>query len=241
VVGVIGQDNTTGTSHLIAWLLHLQGLQTGLASAKGLFLGQRSLQSTHGMEWESAQRLLINRSVQAAVFETTARHLLSEGLPYDRCQVGIITNMPKADGLQDLYIHSDEQMPNVIRTQMDVVLANGMAVLNADDPEVASLAQYCDGEVTYFANSEDHPLIVKHRSENGRVVFWRKQHLVLAQGEQEIDALNRQLPAIDKLFKNQYITCIEVLAASAAAWALGINTDLIRAGIKSFGQSPGSH
>jgi cyanophycin synthetase len=175
------------------------------------------------------------------VFETTARHLLSEGLPYDRCQVGIITSMPKAEGLQDLYIQNDEQMPNVVRTQMDVVLTNGMAVLNADDEAVSNLAQYCDGEVTYFATSEDNPLIVKHRSENGRVVFWRKNHLVLAQGDQEIDALNRQLPAIDKLIKNQHLKCTEVLAASAAAWALGIQTDLIRAGIKSFGQSPGSH
>jgi cyanophycin synthetase len=241
VVGIIGQNSTTGTSHLIAWLLHLQGMQTGLSSAKGLFLGQRSLQNQSGMAWDSAQRLLINRSVQAAVFETTARHLLSEGLPYDRCQVGVITTMPKAEGLQDLYIQSDEQMPNVVRTQMDVVLPNGMAVLNADDPEVAHLAQYCDGEVTYFASSEDNPLIVQHRSENGRVVFWRKNHLVLAQGDQEIEALNRQLPAIDKLFKNQHLQCVEVLAASAAAWALGIQTDLIRAGIKSFGQSPGAH
>jgi cyanophycin synthetase len=132
-------------------------------------------------------------------------------------------------------------MPNVIRTQMDVVLSNGMAVLNAEDADVANLAQYCDGEVTYFANSEDHPIIVKHRSENGRVVFWRKHHLVLAQGGQEIEALNRQLPAIDRLFKNQHLSCVEVLAASAAAWALGIQTDLIRAGIKSFGQSPGAH
>ena len=34
--------------------------------------------------------------------------------------------MPKAEGLQDLYIQSDEQMPNVVRTQMDVVLSHGM-------------------------------------------------------------------------------------------------------------------
>jgi len=120
-------------------------------------------------------------------------------------------------------------------------LSQGMAVLNADDADVANLAQYCDGQITYFAKSEDHPLILKHRRENGRVVFWRKNHLVLAQGNQEIDALNRQLSAIDKLFKNKLICCTEVLAASATAWALGINTDLIRAGIKSFGQSPGSH
>jgi len=63
----------------------------------------------------------------------------------------------------------------------------------------------------------------------------------LAQGAHEIEALNRQLPAIDKVFKNKHLKCMEVLAASAAAWALGIQTDLIRAGIKSFGQSPGAH
>jgi len=111
--------------------------------------------------------------------------------------------MPKAAGLEDLYIQSDEQMPNVVRTQMDVVLSQGMAVLNAEDEEVVKLAQYCDGEVTYFASSEEHPRIVQHRSENGRVVFWRKNHLVLAQGNHEIEALNRQLPAIDKVFKNK--------------------------------------
>lgn len=66
--------------------------------------------------------------------------------------------MPKAAGLEDLYIQSDEQMPNVVRTQMDVVLSQGMAVLNAEDDEVANLAQYCDGEITYFASSEEHPV-----------------------------------------------------------------------------------
>jgi cyanophycin synthetase len=150
-------------------------------------------------------------------------------------------SMPKAAGLEDLYIQSDEQMPNVVRTQMDVVLSQGMAVLNAEDEDVVNLAQYCDGEITYFASTEAHPRIVQHRSENGRVVFWRKNHLVLAQGAHEIEVLNRQLPAIDKVFKNKHLKCMEVLAASAAAWALGIQIDLIRAGIKSFGQSPGAH
>jgi len=185
--------------------------------------------------------LLINRAVQAAVFETTARQVLTEGLPYDRCQVGLVTSMPKADGLQDLYIQSDEQMPNVARTQVDVVLPDGVAVLNAADDAVVALAKYCDGEVMFYASSEDNFHLAKHRADGGRVVFWRKGHLILAQGAQETDVLNRKLPAIDKFFRDQILRCNEVLAAAAAAWALGIPFDLIRAGTKSFGQSPASH
>jgi len=241
VVGLLGQEDTTGTSHLIGWLLHLQGLRTGLSSAKGLYVGQRCLQDHDGMVWETAQRLLINRAVEAAVFETTARQVLTEGLPYDRCHVGVVTSMPKAEGLQDLYIQSDAQMPNVARTQVDVVLPDGIAVLNAEDDAVAALASYCDGEVIFFATSEANPHLIKHRAEDGRVVFWRKGHLILAQGANEVDVLNRQLPAIDKFFRNQILKCNEVMAAAAAAWALGIPFDLIRAGTKSFGQSPASH
>ena len=37
------------------------------------------------MDWDNAQRLLINRSVQVAVFESDVRYLLAEGLFYDRC------------------------------------------------------------------------------------------------------------------------------------------------------------
>jgi cyanophycin synthetase len=91
VVGLMGHNDTTGPAKLIAWLLHLKGLQTGLACACGLFLGNRRLQKKSAMDWETAQRLLINRAAQAAVFESTARHLLTEGLPYDRCQVGVVT------------------------------------------------------------------------------------------------------------------------------------------------------
>jgi cyanophycin synthetase len=241
VVGLLGHADTTGTSHLIGWLLHLQGLRTGLSSAKGLFVGQRCLQDHDGLAWEVAQRLLVNRAVQAAVFETTARQILTEGLPYDRCQVGVVTSMPRADGLQDLYIQSDEQMPNVARTQVDVVLSDGIAVLNADDDAVAALADYCDGEVMFYASSEDNLHLVKHRAAGGRVVFWRDGHLILAHGPREIDVLNRKLPAIDKFFRDQILRCTEVLASAAAAWALGIPVDLIRAGTKSFGQSPASH
>ena len=241
VVGLMGNGDTTGPAKLIAWLLHLKGLQTGLACACGLFLGNRRLQKKNAMDAATAQRLLINRASQAAVFESSARHLLSEGLPYDRCQVGLVTSMPPAAGLEDLYIHSDDQMPGLVRTQIDVVLPNGAAVLNAQDEQVVALAQYSDGEIIFYAQDEHNLTLQAHRAENGKVVFARQDHVIWAQGEQETELFSLAAATTCKLLKVHHLSRDDLLAAASAAWALDISKDLIRAGVKSFGQSPTAH
>jgi cyanophycin synthetase len=184
---------------------------------------------------------LINRAAQAAVFESTARHLLTEGLPYDRCQVGIVTSMPPAEGLQDLYVHTDDQMPGFVRTQIDVVLPTGSAVLNAQDPEVVALAQYSDGEVIYYAQDEHNPTVQAHRAANGKVVFARQDHVIWAQGTQETEVFSLAASTTSKILKTHHLSRDDLLAAASAAWALDISKDLIRAGVKSFGQSPTTH
>ena len=236
VVGLMGDGDTRRMAHLISWLLQLQGLRTGLSCSDGLFIDQRRLQAEDGMEWEEAERLLINRSMQAAVFESDARHLLAQGLPYDRCQVGIVTRMPGAQGLDDLYPLGDERMPSYIRTQIDVVLATGTAVLHAADPLVADLAHYCDGQVLFYADDENQDRLQRHRQEQGRVAFWRDGQLILAQGTQEQAVLSLQRPAVSRLIKNGRLSPTDILVAASAAWALDIHPDLIRAGVKSYGQ-----
>ena len=238
VVGLMGDGDTTRVARLLAWLLHLKGLHTGLSCAEGLFLNQRQLQASDAMDWAQAQRLLINRGVQAAVFESDACHLLTQGLPYDRCQIGIVTRMPRATGLDDLYPGGDEKMPGYIRTQIDVVLPEGTAVLHAADPQVAALADHCDGSVLFYADDEHHPTLSAHRAQGHRVGFWREAQLVLAEGSKEHLVLSSQRPAVARLLKLGNLTTRDMLVAACAAWALDMGTDLIRAGVKSFGTPP---
>ena len=241
VIGLMGDDDTSRKAQLVAWLLHLKGWTTGLACSNGLYLNQRCLQSTGGMDFENAQRLLVNRNVDAAVFETDVRHLMTQGLPYDRCQVGIVTRMPSTHNLQDLYAGEDDRMPGYIRTQIDVVLPGGVSVLNADIDAVAELAEYSDGAVTLYAQEGSNPRLLAHRSEGGRTAFWRDGVLILAQGEHEIEVLSTQRPAVARLLKDGSLSQEDILVAACAAWALETSPDLIRAGIKSFGQNAHSH
>jgi cyanophycin synthetase len=238
LVGLMGDGDTTRSAKLIAWLLHLQGLYTGLACADGLYMNQRCLQKRNAMDFDQAERLLVNRSVQAAVFESDARRLLTQGLPYDRCQVGIVTSMPKAAPLEDLYAGPDEKMPSYIRTQIDLVLGNGYAVLNASDEAVADLAQYSDGGVILYAQDESEARLSAHRTEGGRVGFWREGQLILAEGSKEQAVLSIQRPAVARLLKTDTLSQSDMLIAACAAWAMDMGPDLIRAGVKSYGQTP---
>ncbi len=151
VVGISGSEGTNLTARIVAMLLHLRGSHVGLACADGLYLAQKLIDQRDCANWDSAQKVLLNRSVDAAVIENGSDVILGQGLGYDRCQVGIITNIDAAKHFGRYYIETAEQVCNVLRTQVDVVLEDGVAVLNADDALVAQMAEYCDGEVIYFS------------------------------------------------------------------------------------------
>jgi len=124
-----------------------------------------------------------------------------------------------------------------VRTQVDVVLPHGTAVLNAADAQVAELARYCDGSVIFYADDENNPRLAAHRAEGGRVAFWRDGQLVLGEGQRESLVLSAKRPAVARLLQDGKLGTDDMLIAASVAWALDISTDLIRAGVKSFGQN----
>ena len=238
IVGVTGHDDTATVARLVAWFVHLTGRHTGLACADGLFLDRRQVEKSAARNHAAAQRVLINRAVEAVVIENPARTILAEGLAYDRCQVGVVTGLPSAEGLEAFYIHDEDQIFNVLRTQVDVILSSGVAVLNGDDPRVAEMAPLSDGDVIFYGLDESAPALKSHREAGKRTAFQRNGSLILARGNEEKPVLDLTKPAKSKRisFEPQVL-----LAAISAAWALDISPDLIRAGIETFGQSPASH
>ncbi|PUE30298.1 cyanophycin synthetase [Limnohabitans sp. JirII-29] len=238
VVGIVGTHQTTQLSQLVAWLLHLSGKRTGLACQDGLYMDQHHVGTQDGRSFDVAERLLINRALDAAVFESSPLHILNEGLAYDRCQVGVVTDMPATDDvlIQLHDIQTPEQMRTVVRTQVDLVLPTGAAVLNADDAAVAGLAELSDGEVIFYSKDSDNPILVAHRQQGGRAVYCKEGHVALARGDQETLLFHLDLELIARLLKDGlHITTL--LAAVATAWSLDIAPLLIRAGLKNFGQA----
>ncbi|GAA0755490.1 cyanophycin synthetase [Ideonella azotifigens] len=240
IVGVMGTHGTATIARAVAWLIHLSGKPTALACQDGLFIGSRRTEKASPQAarfWEASHRLLMNREAQAAVFENSAALVLDEGLPYDRCHVGLITDFGGAEALGRHDITEADQLYKVLRTQIDVVLGDGVGVLNAGDARIAEMAELCDGEVLMYGVDEGGTLpepLVEHQAAGKRVAFLRGGRVHLTQGAVE-------LPGVDLagiVQRRGHAPTPELmellLAAVAAAWAFGISPDLIAAGIETF-------
>lgn len=231
VVGIAGTRHNAFIARLVGWLLQLSGKRTGVASSEGTFLEGRLTQKGDNTNWHAAHRLLVNRLAEAAVIQTSARSILEEGLAYDRCQVGVVTDMDGYEALANHDIHEAEQMTRVLRTQIDVVLTRGAGVLNADDAQTADLARLCDGQVLFYSLDASNVTVAAHREAGGRAVLLKGEEVVLVQ-----DSTERVLGTLTALrpvngFEPDHAA---LLAAVATAWALDITPELIAAGIKTF-------
>ena len=233
IVGITGTHNTGRMARLVAWLVHISGKHVGLACSEGLYLDSRKLDAADSSTWDAGQRILMNRSVQAAVFENPCTTILGQGLAYDKCQVGVVTDVSWHERLRDFDILDAEQTFKVARTQVDVVLPSGTAVINAMDAQALELAELCDGRVIFYAPSPEHPTLLAHRAQGHQVVCLREGSIVFAHGAQE-----RPLLRLDSLKPAKAAQPEMVMAAVAAAWALDITPELIAAGLRTFESNP---
>ncbi len=92
------------------------------------------------------------------MFENGSRTILAEGLAYDRCQVGVVTDLEAARHLGRVLHRDADQVFNVLRTQVDVVLPERRG--GAECRRSAAwrrMASLCDGEVIFYAPRRQLP------------------------------------------------------------------------------------
>lgn len=233
IVGVASSRHGNAIARLVGWLLHLSGRQVGLACQDGLFLGNRKVDARPSAHWEAGQRLLMNREVDAVVLENGPSVILDDGLAYDRCTVGVVTDLDDVQGLEHHDVRSTDQLYRVMRTQVDVVLPDGVAVLNADDARVLEMVELCDGDVILYGMDAASPALQKHREAGSRTVSVFEGQLVLAEGVRKAHRVRLDAPVVQGLL--QSLGAHTLMAVAAAAWALAVSPELMAAGIETAG------
>ena len=229
-----GSRHGNAIARLVAWLLHLSGRQVGLACDDGLFLGNRKVDARPSAHWDAGQRLLMNRDVDAVVMQNGAAVILEDGMAYDRCAVGVVTDLDDVQGLAQHDVHNVDQLYRVLRTQVDVVLPDGVAVLNADDARVVEMAELCDGDVIFYGRDSASPVLERHRAAGQRTVSIAEDGaLVLAEGTRKSYRVRLDAPVVQRLA--QSLGEHTLMAVAAAAWALAVSPELMAAGIETSG------
>jgi cyanophycin synthetase len=221
VVAVTGTNGKTTTVRLVARMVAATGLRVGMTTTDGVFVDGVQIDSGDCSGPRSARNVLGHPEVDAAVLETARGGLLREGLGFDRCTVGVVTNLGRGDHLGLNHIDTVDALARVKQVVVQNVAPNGTAVLNATDPRVVAMAGACPGGVLFFGRRAGVPVMVEHRARGKRAVFIADGDIVAAEGRTEV----RRIPlAAVPLTRNGtlHFQVDNVLAAVGAAWALGL-------------------
>ena len=235
IVGVAGSSGATLVAQMIAYFFKLNNFYVGLSSQDGLSFNHRAVEKNFSSEWDRGRRTILNPLVDAAVIESTAYSILMQGVPYDLCSVGVVTGVDKTIFYPEQSIVEEKQLFSIYRTQVDVVIpeGNGVAVLNADDDLVVTMAEIAPAEVMFYSRELNNSVVTEYAKKDGRIVTVKDHRIVLLKGLEQIhsfaiDTSNfiHHAPSEDKLSA--------MLAAVAASWAIDLPFEIIEAGIETF-------
>ena len=116
IVAVTGVNGKTTTTRFIAHILRSLGKKVGMTCTDGIFIDDRRIEAGDCSGPQSAQAVLMNPVVDAAVLETARGGILREGLGFDRCDVAVVTNIGEGDHLGLSDIETVEELAKVKRT-----------------------------------------------------------------------------------------------------------------------------
>ena len=236
-VAVTGTNGKTTVARLTAHLLGGTGVRVGLTCTDGVSIGGRLIHRADATGPRSAQMVLGDPGVQAAVLETARGGTLRRGLGYDWTDVGVITNIT-ADHLGQDGLGTIEDIAHVKALIAERVRDGGTLVLNADDPWVRSLADRprvrADRKrVVWFGTDPHHPVVQEHLGRGGTAYLLQDGWLVQATGGRRTPFIRiADLPGAFGGVAGY--AAANALAAIAAARALGVSQEVVAEKLADF-------
>lgn len=241
IIAITGTNGKTTTTRLTAHIFKQTQQVVGYTTTDGIYIGDYLVEPGDTTGPQSAQVILQDPTVEVAVLETARGGILRSGMAYDRCDVGVVLNVA-ADHLGIGDINTVEEMAHLKSVVAETASPNGYAVLNADDPLVAAMAERVKAQVAYFSMHPDTELIRTHTQQGGLAAVYENGYLSILKGDWVLRIEQAQNVPLTLGGRAPFMIA-NALAASLAAFAQGVSIEDIRAALISFeasaDQTPG--
>jgi cyanophycin synthetase len=244
IAAVTGTNGKTTTSRMLAHILKMSGFTVGMTSTDGVYIDGKLTVAGDMTGPKSAQMVLRDPAIDAAVMETARGGMLRSGLGYNRCNVAACINV-SGDHLGLRGIDTLEQLAEIKRVPIEI--AKDAAVLNADDPLCLQMADYTQARrLCYVTMNSSHGLVKQHIRAGGQAFVLEEAmngHMItIYDGEAHTPLLWTHL--IPATIEGRALHNVQnAMFAAALAYNMSIGIEDIRHGLRTFDstffQAPG--
>ena len=237
LIAVTGTNGKTTTVRMIGHILRQAGLRVGMTTTDGVYSGGRLVYAADASGPRSAEMVLQDTTVEAAVLETARGGIIRRGLGYDKADVAVITNI-SADHLGIDAVTDLDELAHVKALVAEEIHVGGTLVLNADDPATAAMADRAAVRraapvIRYFSLHPGNLLVERHKKAGGITCEVRDGQLTEIEGSRQRALIGvAELPGAFGGRARHVVA--NALAAVAACRAVGVSAKDIRRALTSF-------
>jgi len=242
IFAVTGTNGKSTTARILAHILRQQGQTVGLTTTSGVYVNSELVMRADASGPRSARMVLRDPMVEAAVFEVARGGLLREGLAFDNCDVGAVTNIAP-DHLGVKGVDTVQDLAWVKSVVVENVAPSGVSVLNADDVLVARMRRRAGGRPAFFSlrGGDAMPAFLREHIEGGGLAVAREadgaggEIVVHQDGRRRPLMRAGEIPAT--LGGLAEFNVQNALAAAAMAIGGGVSLQTVRLALATFGAS----
>lgn len=232
---VTGSNGKTTTVRLLAAMTKAHGWRTAHSCTDGVYFDGQALEAGDFSGPTGARTALRQSHAQAAILETARGGMLRRGLAVAHADAAIVTNIA-ADHFGEYGIHDLDDLATVKLVVARAIDAQGLLVLNADDPVLLRQSATLSCRLGWFAMDFDLPWLAAYRGRGGATSGVREGRLLLHFNEATHDL--GDVAAMPLTLQGQAAYNIANIAGAAlTATALGIAPAVIATTLAQFGQS----
>jgi cyanophycin synthetase len=241
IIAITGTNGKTTTTRLIAHIFKQTQQVVGYTTTDGIYIQDYLVEKGDTTGPQSAQVILQDPTVEVAVLETARGGILRSGLGFNYCDVGVVLNVA-ADHLGIGDIETVEDLAHLKSVVVETARPNGYAVLNADDPLVAAMAQRVKAQIAYFSMNPNNELVRSHTQRGGLAAVYENGYLSILKGDWTL-RIEQAVHVPLTMGGRAPFMIANALAASLTAFAQGVSIESIRAALMTFqasvDQTPG--
>jgi cyanophycin synthetase len=180
VIAVSGRNDAAIITKLIAQMATKSGHRTGYATYDGVYITNFELTDDDGTYFENARAVLFDPTIDFSVLQCEAEEILHKGLPFNECDISIISNIDHHSSTSVKGIINDA-MINIQKVVAHTTKADGYAILNAEDEKIYELHKELKCRVALFG-LKNSTRIKEHCANGGIAVVVEDDQIMVYDG-----------------------------------------------------------